>query len=72
MISGCRGGLLKVWNSENCKLISEIKAHSTSINSIDSNSNFVFTGSNDNSIGFWVARNTWNDQSPEFSEQLLN
>lgn len=45
LVSGCRGGILKVWDSENCKLISEIKAHSTGINSIDNNSNFIFTGS---------------------------
>lgn len=45
LVSGCKGGILKVWDSDSCKLISEIKAHSSSINSIHSNSNFIFTGS---------------------------
>lgn len=45
LVSGCRGGYLKVWDSDSCKLISEIKAHSAGINSICSNSNFIFTGS---------------------------
>ena len=45
LVSGCRGGILKVWDSDSCKLLSEIKAHSAGINSIAYNNNFIFTGS---------------------------
>jgi len=72
LVSGCKGGILKVWDSESCKLISEIKAHSSSINSIDSNSNFIFTGSTDNTIGFWVKRSSFDPSPDTYSDHLFN
>lgn len=70
LISGCKGGILKVWDADNCKMISEIKAHSAAINSIDNNRRILFTGSADNSISFWIPRSSF-DPSPDFSDQIF-
>ena len=45
LLSGCRGGYLKLWNVDNCSLIGEMKAHTSPINSIATNSSHVFTAS---------------------------
>lgn len=43
LISGCRGGLLKLWHIDNCQPLGEIKAHSSQINAITTNETLVFT-----------------------------
>ncbi|XP_033100030.1 kinesin-like protein KIF21A isoform X2 [Anneissia japonica] len=45
LLSGCRGGQLKLWNINDCSQIGEMKAHSSPINSIATNSTHVFTAS---------------------------
>uniref|UniRef100_A0AAY4DYN4 Kinesin motor domain-containing protein n=1 Tax=Denticeps clupeoides TaxID=299321 RepID=A0AAY4DYN4_9TELE len=45
MLSGCRGGVLKVWNVENFTPIGEIKGHDSPINAICTNSKQIFTAS---------------------------
>nr|CAD7443218.1 unnamed protein product [Timema bartmani] len=46
LLSGCRGGTVKVWSADSCQLLGEMKAHSTNINSITTNSSHIFTASN--------------------------
>lgn len=45
LISGCRTGFLKLWSTDTCHPVGDIKAHGASINSIDTNSSLVFTAS---------------------------
>ncbi|XP_071509041.1 kinesin-like protein KIF21A [Diadema antillarum] len=45
LLSGCRGGYLKLWNVDDCSLVGEMKAHTSPINSIATNSTNVFTAS---------------------------
>nr|CAD7432655.1 unnamed protein product [Timema monikensis] len=45
LLSGCRGGTVKVWSADSCQLLGEMKAHSTNINSITTNSSHIFTAS---------------------------
>lgn len=59
LISGCRSGQLKLWSTDTCQLMGDIKAHSSAIHSIDTNSSLVFTGSGDNTINIW----RWNQRS---------
>ncbi|XP_075527900.1 kinesin-like protein 31E isoform X1 [Dermacentor variabilis] len=53
LLSGCRGGMLKMWNTENCSLVGELKAHSSQINAIATNSSCVFTASNNSDVKIW-------------------
>ncbi|XP_065290019.1 kinesin-like protein KIF21A isoform X3 [Dermacentor albipictus] len=53
LLSGCRGGTLKMWNTENCSLVGELKAHGSQINAIATNSSCVFTASNNSDIKIW-------------------
>ena len=45
LLSGCRGGYLKLWNIDTCAQIAEIKAHSSPVNAIATNSSAIFTAS---------------------------
>ncbi|KAK2159171.1 hypothetical protein NP493_1742g00002 [Ridgeia piscesae] len=45
LLSGCRGGLLKLWNIDTCNMLGEIRAHDSPINSITTNSSLIFTAS---------------------------
>ncbi|XP_055997076.1 kinesin-like protein KIF21A isoform X10 [Ostrea edulis] len=56
LFSGCRGGFLKLWNVENCNQLGEIKAHTSPINAIATNSSAIFTASNETVVKFWQYR----------------
>lgn len=45
LMSGCRTGLIKLWNADTCDQLAEIKGHSNGINAITKNSTHVFTAS---------------------------
>ena len=45
LISGCRGGYLKLWQPDTCISLGEIRAHSSPINAIATNSTDIFTAS---------------------------
>ncbi|WAR02447.1 KI21A-like protein [Mya arenaria] len=45
LLSGCRAGYLKMWNPETCTQIAEIRAHTSPINAIATNSTAIFTAS---------------------------
>ncbi|XP_066559491.1 kinesin-like protein KIF21B [Amia ocellicauda] len=53
LLSGCRGGMLKVWNVENFTPIGEIKGHDSPINAICTNSKQIFTASSDCRVKLW-------------------
>ncbi|KAG8450958.1 hypothetical protein GDO86_003296 [Hymenochirus boettgeri] len=54
LLSGCRGGILKVWNMENFTPIGEVKGHESPINAMCANSRHVFTASSDCRVKLWV------------------
>ncbi|KAM4797477.1 kinesin-like protein KIF21B isoform 2-T2 [Rhinophrynus dorsalis] len=54
LLSGCRGGILKVWNMENFTPVGEVKAHESPINAMCANSRHVFTASSDCRVKLWV------------------
>lgn len=64
VVSGCRAGYIKLWSTETCALVGEMKAHNSTINTITANNNHLFTGSNDGSIGIWRIRSNY-DKSPD-------
>ncbi|XP_040068064.1 kinesin-like protein KIF21A isoform X3 [Ixodes scapularis] len=53
LLSSCRGGMLKLWNADNCSLVGQLRAHTSPINAIATNSCCVFTASNNNDIKVW-------------------
>ncbi|XP_033638364.1 kinesin-like protein KIF21A isoform X2 [Asterias rubens] len=53
LLSGCRGGYLKLWHLWDCSLIGEMKAHTSPINSIATNKTHVFTASS-NVVKVWT------------------
>ncbi|XP_039605212.1 kinesin-like protein KIF21B isoform X2 [Polypterus senegalus] len=53
LLSGCRAGMLKVWNVENFSPIGEIKGHDSPINAICTNSKQIFTASSDCRVKLW-------------------
>ncbi|CAB3377766.1 Hypothetical predicted protein [Cloeon dipterum] len=55
LVSGCRGGVLKLWATESCLPLGEIKAHNSPINAVATNSNCIFSASNCGEIRFWKA-----------------
>ncbi|XP_061640694.1 kinesin-like protein KIF21B isoform X3 [Phyllopteryx taeniolatus] len=53
VLSGCRGGMLKVWNVDNFTPIGEVKGHDSPINAICTNSRQIFTASSDCRVKLW-------------------
>ena len=53
LVSGCKGGLVKLWNTESCTYIGEVQAHKGSINTVATNDSFIFSGSSDKTIRIW-------------------
>ncbi|XP_034022865.1 kinesin-like protein KIF21B isoform X2 [Thalassophryne amazonica] len=53
LLSGCRGGMLKVWNVDNFTPIGEVRGHESPINAICTNSRQIFTASSDCRVKLW-------------------
>ncbi|KAM6981182.1 LOW QUALITY PROTEIN: kinesin-like protein KIF21B [Aplochiton taeniatus] len=53
ILSGCRGGMLKVWNVETFTPVGEVRGHDSPINAICTNSRQVFTASSDCRVKLW-------------------
>jgi len=62
LLSGCRGGMLKLWRVENGAPVCEIKAHRHPINAISTNSSCVFTASSDRLVRLWRVTGTLEEQ----------
>nr|XP_054589491.1 kinesin-like protein KIF21A isoform X4 [Nothobranchius furzeri] len=56
LISGCRGGVLKLWHTDTLGPLGELKGHESPINSITANSSHLFTASDDRTVKIWRAR----------------
>ncbi|XP_069705904.1 kinesin-like protein KIF21A isoform X6 [Phaenicophaeus curvirostris] len=57
LLSGCRGGTLKLWNVDTFAPIGEMKGHDSPINAICTNSSQIFTAADDRTVRIWKARN---------------
>lgn len=51
--SGCRDGVISRWNSETFSQIGVFQAHTSSVNSLVTNPQFVISASNDRTIKIW-------------------
>ncbi|XP_030586591.1 kinesin-like protein KIF21A isoform X2 [Archocentrus centrarchus] len=56
LLSGCRGGVLKLWHTDTLGTLGELKGHESPINSISANSSHLFTASDDRTVKIWRAR----------------
>nr|XP_020449001.1 kinesin-like protein KIF21A isoform X4 [Monopterus albus] len=56
LLSGCRGGVLKLWHTDTLGTLGELKGHESPINSICTNSSHLFTASDDRTVKIWRAR----------------
>ncbi|KAJ8258061.1 hypothetical protein GJAV_G00192740 [Gymnothorax javanicus] len=59
LLSGCRAGMLKVWNVDNFTPVGEVKGHDSPINAICTNSRQIFTASSDMTVKIWLAKVGW-------------
>uniref|UniRef100_A0A663LPA5 Kinesin motor domain-containing protein n=2 Tax=Athene cunicularia TaxID=194338 RepID=A0A663LPA5_ATHCN len=57
LLSGCRGGTLRLWNVDTFAPIAEMKGHDSPINAICTNSSHIFTAADDRTVRIWKARN---------------
>ncbi|XP_064141238.1 kinesin-like protein KIF21A [Loxodonta africana] len=62
LLSGCRGGILKLWNVDTCVPVGEMKGHDSPINAICVNSTHIFTAADDRTVRIWKARNLQDGQ----------
>uniref|UniRef100_A0A2K6F5T7 Kinesin-like protein KIF21A n=1 Tax=Propithecus coquereli TaxID=379532 RepID=A0A2K6F5T7_PROCO len=62
LLSGCRGGILKLWNMDNFVPVGEMKGHDSPINAICVNSTHIFTAADDRTVRIWKARNLQDSQ----------
>ncbi|KAF7232565.1 hypothetical protein EG68_09166 [Paragonimus skrjabini miyazakii] len=54
LISGCRGGNLKLWNVEDCTCLGEVlNAHDGAINAVRAYEDRIFTAGSDKDVRFW-------------------
>uniref|UniRef100_A0A672QB97 Kinesin family member 21A n=1 Tax=Sinocyclocheilus grahami TaxID=75366 RepID=A0A672QB97_SINGR len=56
LLSGCRGGVLKLWHTDTLSPLGELRGHESPINSISTNSSHLFTASDDRTVKIWRAR----------------
>uniref|UniRef100_A0A8B9JWI3 Kinesin-like protein KIF21A n=1 Tax=Astyanax mexicanus TaxID=7994 RepID=A0A8B9JWI3_ASTMX len=47
LLTACRGGLLKLWNSDTLRPLGELRGHDSGVNSISTNSTHLFTASDE-------------------------
>ncbi|XP_078536066.1 kinesin-like protein KIF21A isoform X4 [Lissotriton helveticus] len=68
LLSGCRGGILKLWNVDSFLPIGELKAHDSPINAICTNSDQIFTASDDQTVRIWKTRGLHDGHITDFAE----
>ncbi|XP_037306946.2 kinesin-like protein KIF21A isoform X4 [Pungitius pungitius] len=67
LLSGCRGGVLKLWHTDTLGTLGELKGHESPINGIATNSSHLFTASDDRTVKIWRARGGL-DGAPEAAD----
>ncbi|XP_052604647.1 kinesin-like protein KIF21A isoform X12 [Peromyscus californicus insignis] len=62
LLSGCRGGILKLWNVDTFVPVGEMRGHDSPINAICVNSTHIFTAADDRTVRIWKAQNLQDGQ----------
>ncbi|XP_042848040.1 kinesin-like protein KIF21A isoform X6 [Panthera tigris] len=68
LLSGCRGGILKLWNMDTFVPVGEMKGHDSPINAICVNSTHIFTAADDRTVRIWKARNLQDGQISDIGD----
>ncbi|XP_053412072.1 kinesin-like protein KIF21A isoform X14 [Nycticebus coucang] len=68
LLSGCRGGILKLWNMDTFVPVGEMKGHESPINAICVNSTHIFTAADDRTVRIWKARNLQDGQISDMGD----
>uniref|UniRef100_M3ZS13 Kinesin family member 21A n=1 Tax=Xiphophorus maculatus TaxID=8083 RepID=M3ZS13_XIPMA len=65
LLSGCRGGLLRLWHADSLAPIGEVQGHDSPINGLATNSTQLFTASDDRTVKIWEAKNSTGQKGSE-------
>ncbi|XP_061815741.1 kinesin-like protein KIF21A isoform X2 [Nerophis lumbriciformis] len=61
LLSGCRGGLLRLWHTDSLAPLGEVQGHDSPVNSVATNSSQLFTASDDRTVKIWEAKGCLED-----------
>ncbi|KAK2858855.1 hypothetical protein Q5P01_003475 [Channa striata] len=61
LLSGCRGGLLRLWHTDSLAPLGEVRGHDSPINGLATNSSQLFTASDDRTVKIWETKGSLED-----------
>ncbi|KAM8979265.1 kinesin-like protein KIF21A isoform 6-T6 [Sarcophilus harrisii] len=68
LLSGCRGGILKLWNVDTFAPVGEMKGHDSPINAICVNTTQIFTAADDHTVRIWKTRSLQDGQMSDIGD----
>ncbi|XP_072510407.1 kinesin-like protein KIF21A isoform X6 [Notamacropus eugenii] len=70
LLSGCRGGILKLWSVDTFVPVGEMKGHDSPINAICVNTTQIFTAADDHTVRIWKARSLQDGQISDVGDSI--